>query len=562
MEAKQKLNILLVDDHLNNLLVLEAVLESLGQNLVKAQSGEEALECLLKQDFGLILLDVQMPGMDGFETASLIRRRERSRNTPIIFLTAIDKSSISTLKGYSLGCVDYMFKPIAPDVLRSKIAVFIDLFNKTEEVRRLSERVNELEQVEEERARLLVREQEARAEAEAANQAKDEFLAMVSHELRTPLTPLIGWIEMLSSQKLDQTTYSQAIDSIERSAKLQAQIVEDLLDISRIIMGKLHIEIREICPEELQLVVQTAVDALRPIAESKKIRLQEDFNRITNSILGDSDRLQQVVGNLVSNAIKFTPAGGSVEIKLELIGPHVEITVSDTGKGISPDFLPYVFERFRQADSKITRSHGGLGLGLAIARYIVELHGGTVFAHSRGEDKGATFIVKLPVIVAPDGAEKLRRGSNVGVESSEPNPNLDFLQILVVDDEPDTRLMIKTALERYGAAVIPAANAGEALEWLKKQPIDLLLSDIAMPEEDGYTLINKVRALKPEQGGNIPAVALTAYARAEDCANTLSAGFQMHMPKPFEPIELARAIARLVRKGEDNHKDTKTQRRV
>jgi CheY-like chemotaxis protein len=261
--------------------------------------------------------------------------------------------------------------------------------------------------------------------------------------------------------------------------------------------------------------------------------------------MGDSDRLQQVVWNLLSNAIKFTPEGGRVELQLERIVSNMEITVSDTGQGIRPDFLPFVFERFRQADSKITRSHGGLGLGLAIVRYLVELHGGSVYAYSRGEDLGATFIVKLPVADIPSEQDDLHNPSQVESKSLDLNPNLQGLQILVVDDEPDTRYMIKAALERYGAVVIPTANAAEALDALKRRRMDILLSDIAMPDEDGIALIGKVRALRPEQGGNIPAVALTAYARAEDQRSTLSAGFQLHFPKPFEPIELAKAISNL-----------------
>jgi PAS domain S-box-containing protein len=686
MEAKQKINILLVDDHLNNLLVLEAVLESLEQNLVKAQSGDEALECLLKQDFGLILLDVQMPGMDGFETAAMIRRRERSRYTPIIFLTAIDKGSVSTLKGYSLGSVDYMFKPIVPEILRSKVSLIVNLQRKTEEVKRLTEQLRMLERTEresarsqtmevlneseerfrsifmwapagmalvdrsgliiesnialqkmlgyntlelhnipftkithpedaaadmvlykellrgerdhyqienryikkdgcqvwgsmtvsldqstksdskfaiavieeitdrkqsdEERSRLLDHEREARAEAEAANQAKDEFLAIVSHELRTPLTPLIGWIELLSGEKLDEETYAQALEGIERSAKSQAQIVDDLLDVSRIIIGKLNLDLHEICSEELTLVVATAIDAQRPTAEAKGIKLQSTFSEELGCIKGDPDRLQQVVWNLLSNSIKFTPSGGLIEIFLERMGTYVEITVSDTGNGISPEFLPFVFDRFRQADSKITRSHGGLGLGLAIVRYLVEMHGGEIYAYSRGVGFGATFIVKLPVVDSvsdQDGKStyELHRSSDQSNSLRNKETRLDGLRVLIVDDEQDTLDMVKIMLEHFGAKVITAASTGDALATLKDERPDVLLSDIGMPGEDGFSLISKVRALKPDQGGSIPAAAFTAYARDEDRINTLSAGFQMHISKPIEPAELVRIIAKL-----------------
>ncbi|WP_009631062.1 ATP-binding protein [Synechocystis sp. PCC 7509] len=521
MTSQEQVNILLVDDHPENLLALEAILDKLGENLVRANSGEQALRCLLNQDFAVILLDVQMPGIDGFETATLIRQREKTRHTPIIFLTAFSKSDAFVSQGYATGAVDYLLKPIQPEILVSKVTVFVELFRKTAEIKRQAAKLevanielreseqrfrclsasspvgiflvdiagnctytnprcqaicgskiegnfranllqlvhladretltadwfswleNEISQefrlylpqleleaatrwvhlrsspmfeegkiigyvgtiedisdqklVEAERTE-LVRAQAARQEAEAANQMKDEFLATLSHELRTPLNSILGWARLLSTRNFDEVTTKRALETIERNAKMQAQLIEDILDVSRIIRGKLRLIFQ---PIKLDQAIASAIDTVRLSAEAKNIVMETVVINSANLPLvvsGDCDRLQQVIWNLLTNAIKFTDSGGLIEVKLLKIDDYAEIQIRDTGIGIAPDFLPYIFERFRQADSTISRAYGGLGLGLAIVRHLVEQHGGNVAADSNGEGKGATFSIKLPLV--------------------------------------------------------------------------------------------------------------------------------------------------------------------
>lgn len=557
MPSVPKANILLVDDHPENLLVLETVLEKLGQNLVRANSGEEALRCLLERDFAVILLDVQMPQMDGFETATLIRQRERSRNTPIIFVTALSTNDDFVFKGYTLGAVDYLFKPIDPVVLTSKVSVFVELFQKRAEVEQQSRQLaainTELRQSEErfrslsacspvgiflldvsgqciysnprcqsicgftleeslgegwinflylddqERAiadwqktvnqqqnfsaeyrfqasdgdicwaqvrsspmfadngelighvgtveditarkeaeamrEQIIREQAARQQAETINRMKDEFLAVVSHELRTPLNSILGWSKVLLSQRIDPATTTRALETIERNAKSQAKLIEDILDVSRIVQGKLRLSIQSVNLNEL---LDAVLNATRPLADAKQIYLQTQLEPGLPRVTGDPERLQQVIWNVLSNAIKFTPNEGRVTVTLSLIHGHrsvvmgdraslcnnrqlishseritydrqqfipenfvsdqfVQIAVTDTGIGIHPDFLPHVFDHFRQADSSTTRSHGGLGLGLAIAHHLINLHHGNIAAASDGPGQGATFTITLPV---------------------------------------------------------------------------------------------------------------------------------------------------------------------
>jgi PAS domain S-box-containing protein len=383
-----------------------------------------------------------------------------------------------------------------------------------------------------------------RKEAEEANRIKDEFLATLSHELRTPLTAIIGWSAMLRGNKLGEAATATALETIERNAKAQGQIIEDLMDVSRIITGKLRLDVQTI---ELASLVAESVDAIRPAAEAKQIRLQALLDPQAGPVSGDPSRLQQVVWNLLTNAVKFTPKGGRAEVRLERVNSHVEITVSDTGQGIAPEFLPHVFDRFRQADQTYTRTHGGLGLGLSIVRQLVELHGGTVHAESAGLGQGATFVVQLPVMVARWQAEQSQRrhpasGGHVQMECP---PMLSGLRVLVVDDEADTRILLRAMLEQCGSEVMTAATAGEALELFGQSRPDILISDIGMPEENGYSLIGRVRGLEAESGGRVPAIALTAYARAEDRVRALMAGFQIHLPKPIEPVELVTVVASL-----------------
>lgn len=381
-------------------------------------------------------------------------------------------------------------------------------------------------------------------EAQETNRMKDEFLATLSHELRSPLNAMLGWAKLLNSRKFDEATTIRAIDAIERNARAQAQLVEDLLDVSRIIQGKFRLDVR---PIELTTVIEAAIETVRPAADAKEIRLQTVLDPDAGPVAGDSNRLQQVIWNLVSNAIKFTPKRGRVHIRLERINSHVEIAIADTGQGINPNFVPYVFDRFRQADSSSTRSYSGLGLGLAIVRHLVELHGGTVRADSPGEGQGATFTVKLPLIpvrVEVNSPDRVHPTVGQGVPFDNP-PSLAGVRVLVVDDETDVREFVTIVLEQCGATVVAVASVAEAIVTVSQLSVDILVSDIGMPYEDGYSLIRQVRTLK--QGGQIPAIALTAYARVEDRTRAIAEGFQMHLPKPVEPAELVTVVASLSR---------------
>jgi signal transduction histidine kinase/DNA-binding response OmpR family regulator len=753
-----QVNILMVDDNESNLLALETILQGDDRNLIRAASGDEALQYLLRYDVAVILLDVRMPGISGLETAALIRGSKRTRDVPIIFLTAFDSTDKQDLsKGYSLGAVDYIIKPLDPDALKSKVAVFVELYKKTEQVKHQAEllheknielenanfqrlgklvelgqrltaerdpetllqvfcdaardilgsrnayvrimeqdgrsvrffvgdaldvetaategirqieagvliafsskdkamrvsdsargrvkrllnqqsissllsapislldqtigwlylmdkldvhgfseaderlaltlagqlavayenaslyagardhasqllaEVTERKQAQEEKERLLIsekaarveaekaqrlsadllmREEEARADAEAANRLKDEFLATVSHELRTPLNSILGWSQLMRTGDLDQDSATRALQTIERNTRALAQIIDDLLDVSRIITGKLRLRV---LPIQLGSVVEAALESIRPATDAKNIRIDVSLDPAAGVVSGDSSRLQQIVWNLLSNAIKFTPSGGHVEIRLDRVGSNAQITIADNGEGINSEFLPYVFDRFRQADSTFTRMHGGLGLGLAIVRHLVELHGGTVSADSKGRGKGATFSVSFPLLT--DSTCKGTGFELTGVAMhlhSKPAEDLSGLRVMIVDDEPDAREVIAAMLEHCGAEVIAACSTAEAVEVLAgaangSRP-DVLVSDIGMPGEDGIDLITRVRALGPERGGNIPAIALTAYARAEDRARVLAAGFERHIAKPVDPSTLANVVAALARR--------------
>jgi signal transduction histidine kinase/CheY-like chemotaxis protein len=399
-----------------------------------------------------------------------------------------------------------------------------------------------------ERERLLQREQLARAEAESANRLKDEFLATVSHELRTPLTAILGWTHMLRGGILDEATLARAVATIERNAKAQAQLVEDLLDVSRVITGKLRLNTG---PVDMAAVINAAIDSVQLAAESKDIQLEVRLDPSARHISGDSGRLQQVVWNLLSNAIKFTPTSGRVDVQLKRAGSDLQIRVSDTGEGIHPDFLPFIFDRFRQGDGTSTRKHGGLGLGLAIVRHLVELHGGTVRAESAGPGHGATFIVRLPLASSQeraktpvrDGASLWSNEDNNG--NSGPLPSLEGARVLLVDDDSDTLQMLSVMLAEYKAQVQSASSAAEALEVLQWYKPDVMVFDLAMPFEDGYSLIGKVRKLEAESNKQTPAIALTAHVRVEDRTRALTAGFNMFVPKPVEPNELITVIANL-----------------
>ncbi|HEY9710840.1 MAG TPA: ATP-binding protein, partial [Oculatellaceae cyanobacterium] len=400
--------------------------------------------------------------------------------------------------------------------------------------------ITDRKQADAEREQLLAREQAAREQAEAANRIKDEFLAVLSHELRSPLNPILGWTKLLRSRKLDEQKTAHALETIERNANLQTQLIGDLLDVSGILQGKLSLNI---APVDLAATITAAMETVRLAAQAKSIQIHTALNSAIGKVSGDSGRLQQIIWNLLANAVKFTPEGGRVEVRLERIGSQTQITVSDTGKGISPDFLPYVFNYFRQEDGATTRKFGGLGLGLAIVRHLTELHGGTVTAQSLGEGQGATFTLRLPLLKQAAGLEN-EPSPNCSTDELATSP-LVGLSILVVDDDADTREYLSFVLEQAGATVICAASADEALQVLLQSTPDLLLSDIGMPEMDGYMLMRRVRSMPWDRGGEIPAIALTAYAGEMNQQQALAAGFQHHIAKPVEPETLIQAITSL-----------------
>lgn len=559
-------NILIVDDRDENLVALDAVLSDPGYRIVRARSGREALKEVLDQDFALILLDVLMPGVDGYETAVLIRERPRSRQTPIIFLTANDWGTQQVFRGYTVGAVDYLVKPVAPDVLRSKVAVFVELFNKQEALRvaqeelesRIAERTRELAsanvalsaeieervRIEQDRVNLLQREQAARLEAEAANRLKDEFLATLSHELRTPLNAIMGWAHVLGQSTGDRPTVQRAADVIRQNASAQAQLIEDILDVSRIVGGRV---VLDVAPVELRRVVEDSIESLAPAASAKNIHVERRLGDGVH-VLGDRERLQQIVWNLVSNALKFTPKGGRVEVELTEDDGDAAVRVTDTGIGIPRDFLPFVFDRFRQADSSKSRRHSGLGLGMAIVRHLVELHGGTVSAESDGDGKGATFRVRLPRRPGlPQATASVAQLSERREEPIAELEHLDGLHVLIVEDDTDSRNVLALLLRKLGALVEAVSSAREAVDRVTQRRPDVLVSDIGMPEEDGYSLIRRLRQLPADSAKKLPAIALTAYARTQDADAAIGAGFDAHLPKPVAPADLIRAIRKAVR---------------
>ena len=454
---------------------------------------------------GLLLLAIATALVTG-------KRMQRSIASPLLQLAETARA-ISTTRNYSLRA-----RPQSND----EIGTVMHAFNE-----------------------MLDRMAEALERERAANRLKDEFLATLSHELRTPLNAVLGWTRVLRSARLDESSQSKALEAIERNARVQALLIEDLLDMSRIATGTPLLQCRDV---DLAAIVDAAVEVIRPAALAKRLRLNVEVLIRPALTHGDSGRLQQVIWNLLSNAIKFTPAEGQVSVRLERDDDGYRLSVSDTGAGIDPAFLPLVFEPFRQADGTITREHGGLGLGLAIAKQMVELHGGTIAARSGGRGAGATLEVCLPsVIEAPAGASAHdpflaplpAAHTNVGL--------LDGLRVLVVDDEEDARDLLATALAQYGAEVRTAANAANAWKEIENRPPDVVLSDIGMPDEDGFTLVRRLRSQSRSRGGRIPAVAVTAYASDADRLAAQSAGFQAHVAKPFEPSELAQLVAALGR---------------
>jgi PAS domain S-box-containing protein len=448
--------------------------------------------------------------------------------------------------GYWEGELKHTRKDGEQIVVETRWATVRDERGEVKSILEITREVTERKQAEEKLLQAAAEKERLYREAQESSRLKDEFLATVSHELRTPLTAILGWAHMLRLGQFDGDSALKAFETIERNARAQSQLIDDLLDVSGIITGKLRIDVRQVDPNSF---VEAAIEAVRPAAEAKGVRVQKIMDTGIVSVSGDPVRLQQVVWNLLSNAIKFTTRGGKVQVMLERVNSHIEIAVSDTGAGIAPEFLPHVFDRFRQADQRTTRQHGGMGLGLAIVRHLVELHGGVVRAESPGVGLGSTFTVLLPVAPVYQGAVE---GGRVHPAARDTLPSfdcverLDGVRVLVVDDEPDARELLKAGLGRCGAEVTVAGSAAEALQAMRVVAPDLLISDIGMPEEDGYELIQHVRALPVESGGRVPAIALTAYARVEDRMQALRAGYQMHVPKPVEIAELVAVAASLV----------------
>jgi PAS domain S-box-containing protein len=407
--------------------------------------------------------------------------------------------------------------------------------------------IDALKRLTSEREQLLESEREARAQAERASHLKDEFLATVSHELRTPLNAILGWAQILRHDQIKADTLKKGLSVIERNAVSQSRLIEDILDMSRIITGKIRLDVQEV---DLHDVIADTVETVRPAAEAKEIFIQKVLDPRAGQVRGDPNRLQQVAWNLLSNAVKFTPKGGKIQVSLERVSSHVEMTVADTVQGMDPEFLPFAFDRFRQFDGSTTREHSGLGLGLSLVKQLIDLHGGQVSVSSPGRDQGATFVVKLPlsIIHGADELEKIHPATSV--EDEDPRVfyeqlDLHQVKVLAVDDDPDSLALLRRVLEERGARVITASSAAEALELLAAERPDVLLSDIGMPGMDGYELIRRVRSLDPEAGGRVPAAALTAFARPEDRTRALLAGYQMHATKPIRPAELMALVASL-----------------
>ncbi len=695
MHADDTIHVLAIDDNSGKRLALATVLSELPVDVVTADSGREALRLLLRQEFAVILLDIRMPGMDGFETASLIRQRKNTEHTPIIFVTSFPDDTHAA-RGYSLGAVDYILAPVDPEVLKTKVMVFVELYRKTAQVKlqadilarraaqlhRLTQAslavnsalsLDQMIQVVADLARDILNVEQAtalaapdqkwsaprtavslspawrekgerpavrdrmdllrllssargvlrapaageagdwggilspeaqaagwlaspltgrdgrnmgllqligkhdgefsaedeailtqfaqmssialenalNAEAREANRMKDEFLTTLSHELRTPLSAILGWTRLLRADRRSPPRVMDGLEVIERNVMAQTKLIDDLLDVSRIITGKLRLQVQ---PTSLSEVIEAAMESMRPAAGGKEIRLRFE-NRLgdaSDRIVGDPDRLQQIIWNLVSNSIKFTPTHGSVEV---ILGRHdggeFEIAVQDTGQGMTREFLAQAFDRFWQADSSTSRAHGGLGIGLAIARHLTELHGGSIAAESAGTDLGSRFVVRLPsVAIGLESAESPPpRSLPAAREPAEPAIRLRGVRVLLVEDQWDSRELMAEILRLAGAEVTAAGSAPEAMEALAAAAPDVLVSDIGMPGEDGYALLRRLRTSAPTRFASIPAIAVSAYAREEDRIRSLSAGFQLHIAKPFEPVELVAAVDRMVRRN-------------
>jgi len=510
--------ILVVDDNATGRYAKRRTLERAGFEVVEAESGAAAFELIELHKPRLVILDVNLPDADGVELCRRIKTNPATNSIAVLQISATYVREEDTVRALENGADASLVDPVDATVLVATVRALLRSRQAEETVRNA-----------------LAREQ-------AANRMKDEFLAVLSHELRSPLGAILTWVTLLRGSPPDAALAARGLAAIERNTRLQVKLVEDLLDVSRIISGKMQIDPGHV---DVKAIIGAALEAITPAAQAKDVRLSAHLDPQLRPLRGDAARLQQVVTNLLSNAVKFTPALGRAEVQAVQVGGGVEISVVDTGMGIEPDFLPHVFERFRQEDSSSTRVHGGLGLGLAIVRHLVEAHGGSVAAASDGPGRGATFTIRFPMSpartrrAAPPAEARAADGARAGFAT------LDRVRVLVVDDDPDTVEVARQVLESAGAQVTSAATAQEALAALSARPPDVLLSDLGMPDEDGYALIRKVRSLDPARGGSVPAAALTAYTRSEDRREALLAGFQVYLPKPVEPAELTAAVARL-----------------
>ena len=536
VEAAARPRILLADDNTDMRDYVRRLLSG-RYEVVAVGDGEAAVQAAREQTFDLVLSDVMMPKLDGFGLLQTLRTDEQTRTVPVILLSA-RAGEESRVEGMGAGADDYLVKPFSARELLARVESHINL---QRERKRSAERLEHL----------MLLEQQARASAEVANRVKDEFLAMLSHELRTPLNAIVGWTHLLKSGKLRETDRVRGIEVIDRNCAAQRAIIDELLDVSRIITGKLRLDAKPIDPAS---VVEAAVDAIRPAALAKEIELSASIERSGWLVVGEAVRLQQVIWNLLSNAIKFTPKNGRVEVQLKVAGKHFEIVVSDTGEGIPLEFVPYIFDRFRQADTSARRKHGGLGVGLSIVRSLVELHGGSVTVASDGPGKGATFTIRIPIMGVSDDALELdevnplsdsrwKQKDHVLEGDLEPNL-LSGLKVLAVDDQQDTRDLITLALIRYGAEVRANDSAPAALKTIAEWQPNVIVSDIGLPEMDGYDFMRALRKIEGD-GKRIPAIALTGYAGAIDESNALNAGYELHFSKPINLSELAHAIAKL-----------------
>lgn len=531
--------VLVVDDNDANLVAMDALLSSLEVDVVRASSGEDALKNMLARDFALVLMDIQMPGLDGFQTTALIRQRDRSRHTPIIFLTAIFTDEGSAQKAYSLGAVDYLTKPLNESVLKAKVAALTNHYRQLDLIERQAVALQD-KQAETER------EHAARREAEAASRSKDEFLAMLSHELRAPLTAIVGWSSRLQERTDLPDDVAKSVDAIARNALSQKKLIDDLLDLSQMVAGKLRLS-EDIT--DLALVAQSALATMAPAALAKRVRLDLDVAPDSLTVLGDAQRLEQVLCALLSNAIKFSENDSVVRVELSRGGPGVQLRVKDVGIGIPPDELPHVFERFRQADGTWARQHGGLGIGLTIAKCLVELHQGSIEAFSAGKGMGAVFVVTLPRDRTPVAKHNVStRSPQTRARPAAATP-LSGLRLLVVDDDDDVRELLATVLTDAGAIVVAVASAGEAVACFNSEPFAVVISDLGMPGEDGLTLIRKLRGLERGRTHRLTAIAVSGYGSDDDRLESARAGFDAHITKPVDGRKLVASIVNLTKRG-------------